>query len=145
MGSTEQDDQSGLELVELGAKGSSSPLGLAVERCLGEPKGLLLVAGSFPVPLRPRRLGHVGTPVPLDTCLVSLDSRHVTSTVAGMAHHLVGAAEIADMLGVSRQRVWQLAGEPGFPAPEVELASGRVWKRSAIEKWARDTGREVTT
>jgi hypothetical protein len=26
---------------------------------------------------------------------------------------------------------------------EAELASGRVWKREAIEKWARATGREI--
>ena len=31
----------------------------------------------------------------------------------------------------------------GFPAPEVELASGRVWKREAVEKWAEKAGREL--
>jgi predicted DNA-binding transcriptional regulator AlpA len=41
------------------------------------------------------------------------------------------------MLGVSRQRVTQLANEETFPEPEVELASGRVWSRAAIEKWAQ--------
>ncbi len=49
--------------------------------------------------------------------------------------HLVGAAEIAEMLGVSRQRVDQVAGEPDFPEPEVVLAAGRVWKRSDVERW----------
>jgi len=67
----------------------------------------------------------------------------MTSTVPDVPHHLVGAAEIADMLDVSRQRVTQLAQEPGFPNPEVELASGRIWKREAIERWARANGREI--
>jgi ATP-dependent Clp protease ATP-binding subunit ClpA/predicted DNA-binding transcriptional regulator AlpA len=49
---------------------------------------------------------------------------------------LVGAAEIAEMLGVSRQRVAQLmATQSDFPAPEVELAGGRVWSRHAVESW----------
>jgi predicted DNA-binding transcriptional regulator AlpA len=42
------------------------------------------------------------------------------------------------LLGLSRQRVDQLAREyEDFPLPEVELISGRIWKRSAIEDWIR--------
>lgn len=58
-------------------------------------------------------------------------------------HHLVGASEIARMLGVTRQRVNQLAAEPGFPAPEIVLDAGRIWSREAIIVWARLVGREV--
>ena len=54
---------------------------------------------------------------------------------------LVGAAEIADMLGVSRQRVHQLAGEDGFPEPIGQISSGRIWTREDIDEWARQTGR----
>src|SRR3954447_22036488 len=51
-------------------------------------------------------------------------------------HHLVGMAEIAEILGVSRQRVAQLIETyEDFPKPEVELTSGRVWSRTAIETW----------
>lgn len=51
-------------------------------------------------------------------------------------HHLVGLTEVAEMLGVSKQRVTQLARDyDDFPAPEVELAGGRIWKRSAMEAW----------
>ncbi len=51
-------------------------------------------------------------------------------------HHLVGMAEIAEMLGVSRQRVSQLIETyADFPKPEVELTGGRVWSRNAIESW----------
>jgi predicted DNA-binding transcriptional regulator AlpA len=53
-----------------------------------------------------------------------------------MSHHLVGAAEIAEMLGVSRQRVAQLiSSHEDFPRPEVELTGGRVWSRTAVEAW----------
>lgn len=45
------------------------------------------------------------------------------------------------MLGVSRQRVHQLSQMDGFPEPEVVLTAGTVWKREAVEKWARETGR----
>jgi len=55
-----------------------------------------------------------------------------------MTSHLVGVPEIAELLGVKRQRVYQLeATYSDFPAAEVELASGRVWRRSAIEAWMR--------
>lgn len=68
----------------------------------------------------------------------------MSSTVDRVPHHLVGTAEIAQMLGgVSRQYVDQLSRREDFPEPEVELASGRVWKREAILEWARTTGREV--
>jgi hypothetical protein len=54
-----------------------------------------------------------------------------------MSHHLVGVAEVAEMLGVSRQRVNQLVQEEAdFPDAEVTLAAGRIWLRSAIETWA---------
>jgi hypothetical protein len=59
-------------------------------------------------------------------------------------HHLVGAQEIGAMLGVSRQRVQQLAAREDFPVPEVTLAMGKVWKRADVEAWARGHGRIIT-
>jgi len=51
-------------------------------------------------------------------------------------HHMVGMAEIAEILGVTRQRVAQLIETyDDFPKPEVELSGGRVWSRTAIETW----------
>lgn len=59
-----------------------------------------------------------------------------------MTHHLVGAHEIAELLGVTRQRVDQLTRtDPTFPKPEAELKSGRVWKRALVERWATRSGR----
>ena len=53
----------------------------------------------------------------------------------------MSTVEIAEMLSVSRQRVDQLSRTDGFPAPEAELAVGRVWRRATIEAWAQATGR----
>jgi predicted DNA-binding transcriptional regulator AlpA len=50
-------------------------------------------------------------------------------------HHLMGAAEIADRLGVSRQRVQQLVSSPDFPAPESSLRMGKVWRTEDVEAW----------
>ncbi len=55
--------------------------------------------------------------------------------------HLVGLSEIAQMLGLTRQRVDQLARLPDFPEPDAVLTAGRIWKREDIETWARETGR----
>jgi hypothetical protein len=54
---------------------------------------------------------------------------------------LVGQAEIAEMLGVTKQRVHQLTGNVDFPLPVQRLRSGRIWRRKDVETWARDTGR----
>src|SRR5207247_2129545 len=53
--------------------------------------------------------------------------------------------EIAEMLGVSRQRVGQLIETyDDFPKPEVEISGGRVWSRTAVETWiATHTEREA--
>lgn len=57
-------------------------------------------------------------------------------------HHLVGVREIAELLGISRQRVLELfRSHDDFPRPEAELSAGRIWKREAVEAWARRTGR----
>ncbi|MBA3267832.1 MAG: AlpA family phage regulatory protein [Acidimicrobiia bacterium] len=51
---------------------------------------------------------------------------------------VVGAPEVAQVLGVSRQRVYQLIDTyDDFPAPLATLAVGRVWSRAAIEEWNR--------
>lgn len=51
-------------------------------------------------------------------------------------------SEVAAILGVTRQRVAQLAvNDPTFPQPEAVLASGRIWTRDAVQRWkaqARD-------
>ncbi|WP_369677227.1 DUF2188 domain-containing protein [Mycobacterium malmoense] len=58
---------------------------------------------------------------------------------------LMSAAEIADELEVSRQRVHQLRAVVGFPAPLADLRGGAVWDAAAVrqfrDSWARRPGR----
>ena len=60
---------------------------------------------------------------------------------------LVGVAEVAQTLGVSRQRASVLAKSSGFPAPVAVLAAGPVWTRPSlnhfVEDWPRKNGRPV--
>ena len=59
-----------------------------------------------------------------------------------MSLDLVGVAEVAAMLGLTTQRIDQLARrDPDFPAPVAELAAGRIWSRAEIVTWARNAGR----
>ena len=54
---------------------------------------------------------------------------------------IVGVHEIAAQLGISRQRVLQLAEKaPGFPEGR-HIRAGWVWDRAEFEAWARETGR----
>jgi hypothetical protein len=59
---------------------------------------------------------------------------------------LVSATEAGEILGVSRQRVHQLAAEHAdFPEPLHELGAGNLWTASAIRgfarQWTRKPGR----
>ena len=71
--------------------------------------------------------------------MVSVD----TSTVSEVAKiDLVGVAEVAELLGVTRQRVDALARTHTlFPEPVATIAAGRVWLREDIEEWASRDGR----
>jgi predicted DNA-binding transcriptional regulator AlpA len=70
--------------------------------------------------------------------------------IVSVTHHLVSVPEIAEMLGVSHQRVHQLIKSyDNFPEPEADLAIGRVWLRAAVQSWAdshpRTPGRRPST
>lgn len=54
---------------------------------------------------------------------------------------LAGPHEIARLLGVSRQRVFQLASRPDFPAPVARLHMGSVWALDDVKAWAEVDGR----
>lgn len=58
---------------------------------------------------------------------------------------VVGAQEVLEILGVSKQRLSQLRQADRFPEPMVELGATPVWLRSAIEVfiegWDRRPGR----
>ena len=58
---------------------------------------------------------------------------------------LAGVAELAELFGVSRQRMSELRMRKDFPAPLAELAAGPVWKvanlRRFLDSWERKPGR----
>jgi len=62
---------------------------------------------------------------------------------------ILGAAEVADRLGVSKQRLSQLRQAGNFPEPIRTLASGPIWLAGAIdsfvETWDRRPGRRRPT
>ncbi len=51
--------------------------------------------------------------------------------------YIVGTWEIAEMLGVTRSRVNQMALQRGFPKPYGKLHAGKIWRRTDIEAWIR--------
>jgi len=54
---------------------------------------------------------------------------------------LVVQLDIAKRLGITKQRVAQLAARDDFPTPIGVLGRSTVWRWSDIERWARETGR----
>nr|WP_293054437.1 hypothetical protein [Mycobacterium sp.] len=83
-----------------------------------------------------------GAPVGLE---VVTELEHARRAEAPTMPELMSAAEIADELGVRRQRVHQLRQNPAFPAPLAELRGGAVWDAAAVrkfkEEWERRAGR----
>lgn len=56
---------------------------------------------------------------------------------------LMGPTEIADRLGVSRQRVYILTNRYDFPRPRWELAMGKIWWIEDVEAWIRERRPEL--
>ncbi|MGH2359236.1 MAG: hypothetical protein ACRDGM_01670 [bacterium] len=58
---------------------------------------------------------------------------------------LVGIRELAELLGLTRQRASQIAAMRDFPAPLAKLAAGPVWNKANLtwflEDWARQPRR----
>lgn len=59
-----------------------------------------------------------------------------------LAEHLVGPAEIGELLGVDPNtvNVWKVR-HAQFPQPVRRLRSGDIWDRREIIAWATATGR----
>jgi predicted DNA-binding transcriptional regulator AlpA len=54
---------------------------------------------------------------------------------------LVGMAQIAELLGVSRPRIWQLRAATDFPAPAGRIGSRDYFTITAIHHWMTSTNR----
>lgn len=84
-----------------------------------------------------------GAPVGLE---IISEFEHARRADAPTIPELMSAAEIADELGIARQRVHQLRrNNVGFPEPLAELRGGAVWDAAAVLKfkdvWERRAGR----
>jgi predicted DNA-binding transcriptional regulator AlpA len=49
---------------------------------------------------------------------------------------LAGLAEVAELLGVTKRSATRYAARADFPEPLERLASGPVWARADVERWA---------
>jgi len=60
---------------------------------------------------------------------------------------LVGVAELAERLDVSRQRAWTIAGRSDFPDPVARLKATPVWTVDSVRRflasWPRKAGRPL--
>ncbi len=90
-------------------------------------------------------IGHVlelSAPIGME---VVTETEYARRALAPTMPELMSAAEIAEELGVSRQRVHQLRDSAAFPAPLADLRGGAVWDAAAVRKfdqeWERKPGR----
>lgn len=93
-----------------------------------------------------RVLHKIGLPHYPIVRLVAMTSEEKDLEVARPTYPAVlGIAELADRLGVSKQRASQIARSSKFPKPYAELAAGPVWLEPNvlrfIEEWDRQPGR----
>lgn len=64
---------------------------------------------------------------------------------APRAMDLLGTSEVAEVLGVARQRVGQLLDtRADFPAPIARPSAGPVWTRSSVEAFLEGWSRKIT-
>lgn len=75
--------------------------------------------------LKPARLA-------IETVEAMTERRQLAELGRSNAPDLVGIAEIASLAGTTRQRVFQMTANRGFPQPVLELAAGRLWSRPAV-------------
>jgi predicted DNA-binding transcriptional regulator AlpA len=111
----------------------------------GEP-GVLRAAGNGRMVVRvPVRglLARRGCPV-LRQSFKESKARPLTAVLQTVTPGSVKAhvrtirlVEIAELLGVSKQRVHQIADEEGFPPPVAEDGRGRLWNPREVQAWAK--------
>lgn len=108
-------------------------------------------AVSRAVAIVTRGLADVGRPVDPATAVCRVEAMPGDDLAVELDRPafpaLAGISEIADMLGVSRQRAHRLAvtRPHGFPPPITFLAAGPVWRKADLsrfaEQWPRKPGR----
>ena len=61
----------------------------------------------------------------------------MVDTVGSKPMRFMGAAELCERLGVSRQRTYKIAERPDFPKPVAKLGQGTVWLTEEVEAWMK--------
>jgi predicted DNA-binding transcriptional regulator AlpA len=52
------------------------------------------------------------------------------------SENICGTAEVAEILGIAKQRIHALRKNPEFPQPIIKIAATPIWNRLDIAKWA---------
>lgn len=74
----------------------------------------------------------------LDRTLPTETSRQRLTLVVEVLPVLAGVAEAAEVMGWDKRRVITYIDRGRFPEPVQSLASGRVWLRADVERYADD-------
>ncbi|MET9313078.1 hypothetical protein ABZX12_14740 [Kribbella sp. NPDC003505] len=64
------------------------------------------------------------------------------TTTHQSAVDLLGMHEIANLLGVTRPRAWQLRAATDFPAPVARIGGRDYFAATAIGQWMADNNRQ---
>jgi hypothetical protein len=127
-----------LRLAEFGAA-SYSPERLGVTMTIDAPGPALAVSKAL---AKIHRTDVHGEPVAVEVLTTAEQDRQLAEPAFP---ELAGVSEIAELLGVSRQRASSVQHLEAFPAPVAELRSGPVWRKADLtrfaETWERKPGR----
>lgn len=114
-------------------------------------EAILTVDGATPGAALDAAIDHCTSTIPGDVVAgeIITTAEHDRRLEGPARPELVGISEIAELLGVTRQRASALQTNTGFPAPAAVLRSGPVWYAADIsrfaETWTRRPGRPSST
>lgn len=144
-------------LNELGAEGAATSMGglaggigatfgvVDLEYGLREPGDTLAEVTRHAVNVFVRACEKAGVPFTGIASLEVTEDRYVDLQLETEPERFVGTAEVAEFLGVSKQRVSELRSAGRMPAPVAELRAGPVWAVSSLQRfvdgWDRRPGR----
>ena len=144
-------------LNELGAEGAATSIGglaggigatfgvIDPEHGLRGPGDTLAEVTRRAVNVFMTACAKAGVPFTGIASLEVTEDRYVDLQLETEPERYVGAAEVAEFLGVSKQRVSELRSAGRMPAPVAELRSGPVWAVSSLQRfvdsWDRRPGR----
>jgi predicted DNA-binding transcriptional regulator AlpA len=111
-------------------------------RSLGSVKGTPWLRLAFD-----RQLGSTNSharqlPIMPSTSRFAVAANNLLTRMAEMPKVTVRIVEIAEILGLSKQRASKIADSGGFPAPVGRNGQSRLWDRREVTAWAKVWRRE---